>query len=76
MRRIHDQRLVQVYDIGSLADGRPYFVMTTSTAANELRQQGLEPVRALRLCADACRALDVLHTNDIIHRDEPRKPAA
>jgi len=23
----------------------------------------------LRLCADACRALDVLHSNDIIHRD-------
>jgi eukaryotic-like serine/threonine-protein kinase len=71
MRRIHDQRLVQVYDIGSLADGRPYFVMDfiDGGSLNELRQQGVEPVRALRLCADACRALDVLHTNDIIHRD-------
>jgi serine/threonine protein kinase len=36
---------------------------------NDLRQQGIDPVRALRLCADACRALDVLHANDIIHRD-------
>ena len=27
MRRIHDRRLVQVYDIGTLDDGRPYFVM-------------------------------------------------
>ena len=27
MRRIHDPRLVQVYDIGTLEDGRPYFVM-------------------------------------------------
>jgi eukaryotic-like serine/threonine-protein kinase len=71
MRRIHDQRLVQVYDIGSLADGRPYFVMDyiDGGSLNELRQQGIEPVRALRLCAEACRALDVLHTNDIIHRD-------
>ena len=79
MRRIHDQRLVQVYDIGSLADGRPYFVMDyiDGGSLNELRQQGIEPVRALRLCAEACRALDVLHTNDIIHRDvSPRKPAA
>jgi serine/threonine protein kinase len=71
MRRIHDQRLVQVYDIGSLADGRPYFVMDyiDGGSLNELRQRGIEPVRALRLCADACRALDVLHANDIIHRD-------
>ena len=71
MRRIHDQRLVQVYDIGSLADGRPYFVMDyiDGGSLNELRQQGIEPVRALRLCAEACRALDVLHANDIIHRD-------
>jgi serine/threonine protein kinase len=71
MRRIHDQRLVQVYDIGSLADGRPYIVMDyiDGGSLNELRQQGIEPVRALRLGAEACRALDVLHTNDIIHRD-------
>jgi eukaryotic-like serine/threonine-protein kinase len=71
MRRIHDRRLVQVYDIGSLADGRPYFVMDyiDGGSLNELRQQGIEPVRALRLCAEACRALDVLHANDIIHRD-------
>ena len=27
MRRIHDRRLVPVYDIGTLDDGRPYFVM-------------------------------------------------
>jgi serine/threonine protein kinase len=29
----------------------------------------VEPVRALRLSAEACRALEVLHENDIIHRD-------
>ncbi|HVD20193.1 MAG TPA: serine/threonine-protein kinase, partial [Propionibacteriaceae bacterium] len=71
MRRIHDRRLVQVHDIGSLEDGRPYFVMDyiDGGSLNELRQHGIEPVRALRLCAEACRALDVLHANDIIHRD-------
>ena len=71
MRRIHDRRLVQVYDIGTLDDGRPYFVMDyiDGGSLNDLRQQGINPVRALRLCADACRALDVLHSNDIIHRD-------
>jgi len=71
MRRIHDRRLVQVHDIGSLDDGRPYFVMDyiDGGSLNQLRQHGIEPVRALRLCAEACRALDVLHANDIIHRD-------
>jgi eukaryotic-like serine/threonine-protein kinase len=71
MRRIHDRQLVQVHDIGSLADGRPYFVMDyiDGGSLNELRQQGIEPVHALRLCAEACRALDVLHANNIIHRD-------
>ena len=71
MRRIHDRRLVQVYDIGTLDDGRPYFVMDyiDGGSMNDLRQQGIHPVRALRLCAEACRALDVLHGYDIIHRD-------
>ena len=71
MRRIHDRRLVQVYDIGTLDDGRPYFVMDyiDGGSMNDLRQQGVHPVRALRLCAEACRALDVLHGYDIIHRD-------
>ena len=71
MRRIHDRRLVQVYDIGTLDDGRPYFVMdyVDGGSLNDLRRQGTNPVRALQLCADACRALDVLHSNDIIHRD-------
>ena len=71
MRRIHDPRLVQVYDIGTLEDGRPYFVMDyiDGGSLNELRKSGLEPIRALRLCVEACRALEVLHSADIIHRD-------
>jgi serine/threonine protein kinase len=60
-----------VHDIGTLEDGRPYFVMDfiDGGSLNDLRRQGIDPVRALRICADACRALDVLHSNDIIHRD-------
>jgi eukaryotic-like serine/threonine-protein kinase len=71
MRRIHDRRLVQVHDVGTLDDGRPYFVMDYADGGsmNDLRGQGIHPVRALRLCAEACRALDVLHAHDIIHRD-------
>jgi eukaryotic-like serine/threonine-protein kinase len=71
MRRIHDRRLVQVHDIGTLDDGRPYFVMDyiDGGSMNDLRSQRIHPVQALRLCAGACRALDVLHAHDIIHRD-------
>ena len=71
MRRIHDRRLVPVYDIGTLDDGRPYFVMDyiNGGSMNDLRSQGIDPVRALQLCAEACRALDVLHLHEIIHRD-------
>ena len=71
LRRIRDRRLVQVYDIGTLEDGRPYFVMDyiDGGSMNDIRQSGIEPTRALRLSAEACRALEVLHENDIIHRD-------
>jgi hypothetical protein len=71
MRRIHDRRIVQVYDIGTLEDGRPYFVMDfiDGGSMNDLRKQLIEPPRGLRLCAEACRAIEVLHNNDVIHRD-------
>lgn len=71
MRKIRDKRIVQVYDIGTLEDGRPYFVMDfiDGGSLDDLRKQRVEPERALRLCAEACRALQVLHENDIIHRD-------
>src|SRR5690606_32817666 len=71
MRKIRDERIVQVYDIGTLEDGRPYFVMDfiDGGSLDDLRKQRVEPERALRLCAEACRALQVLHDNDIIHRD-------
>lgn len=71
LRRIRDPRLVQVYDIGALPDGRPYFVMDhiNGGSFNDLRKAGCEPVRGLRLAAEACRAIEVLHAHDIIHRD-------
>jgi serine/threonine protein kinase len=71
LRRIRDRRVVQVFDIGSLADGRPYFVMdyVDGGSLNQFRRSPLDPVRALQLSAEACRAIEVLHEHDVIHRD-------
>ncbi|MDO5682023.1 MAG: serine/threonine-protein kinase [Propionibacteriaceae bacterium] len=71
MRRIRDERIVRVYDIGTLPDDRPYFVMDYCDAGSlaDLRRNPTDPVRTLRLCAEACRALDVLHRHQVVHRD-------
>ena len=71
LRRIQDERIVRVYDIGTLPDGRPYFVMDYADGGSleQLRKQPAEPGRVLRLCAEAARALEVLHRHRIIHRD-------
>jgi serine/threonine protein kinase len=71
LRRIRDRRVVHVYDIGTLEDGRPYFVMDYLDAGSleDLRRTGIAPGEALRLCAEAARGLEVLHRHHLVHRD-------
>ncbi|WP_229117388.1 serine/threonine-protein kinase [Enemella dayhoffiae] len=71
MRRIRDPRVVRVYDIGTLPDGRPYFVMDycDSGSLQDLRRSPIDPGTTLHLCAEACRALDVVHREQVVHRD-------
>ncbi|MDN5726512.1 MAG: protein kinase [Propionibacteriales bacterium] len=71
MRRVRDDRIVRVYDIGALPDGRPYFVMDYADGGSldDLRRKGIPPKQALLLCAEASRALHELHANEVIHRD-------
>src|SRR4051812_42884044 len=71
LRRIRDPRIVAVYDIGATPDGRPYFVMdfVNGGSLEDLRRAGVAPTVALRLCAEACRAIDVLHAHQVLHRD-------
>lgn len=71
MRRIRDPRVVRVYDIGALPDGRPYFVMDYCDAGSlqDLRREPPDPATALHLCAEACRALAVVHRAQVVHRD-------
>lgn len=71
LRRIRDPRVVHVYEIATLADDRPYFVMDYLEAGTleDLRRTGVAPTEALRLCAEAARGLDVLHRHHLVHRD-------
>ena len=71
LRRIGDRRIVHVYDIGTLPDGRPYFVMDhlDGGTLEDLRRSGVEPAEALHLCAEAARGLEVLHRHHVVHRD-------
>jgi serine/threonine protein kinase len=71
LRRARDRRVVHVYDIGTLDDGRPYFVMDYLDAGSleDLRVSGVTPAEALRLCAEAARGLEVLHRHHLVHRD-------
>lgn len=71
MRRIDDRRIVGVHDIGTLPDGRPYFVIDycDSGSLSDLGRNPGAPELTLRLCAEACRALGALHRHNVVHRD-------
>ncbi|WP_406431696.1 serine/threonine protein kinase [Streptomyces sp. NBC_00631] len=72
LRRADSKRVVQVYDIGELPDGRPYFVMEYADAGTlaDLLGAGPLPVPdALRLTALAARGAADLHGAGIVHRD-------
>ena len=72
LRQAGSDRVVQVYDIGELPDGRPYFVMEYAdggTLADLLAAGPLPVPEALRLTALAARGAAALHTAGIVHRD-------
>ncbi|MFE9450967.1 serine/threonine-protein kinase [Streptomyces sp. NPDC006739] len=72
LRRAGSNRVVQVFDIGELPDGRPYFVMEYADAGTlaDLLAPGPLPVpEALRLTAEAARSAAALHEAGIVHRD-------
>ncbi|HSU73743.1 MAG TPA: serine/threonine-protein kinase [Terrabacter sp.] len=71
LRRIADDRVVRVHDIGELPDGRPYFVMDHADGGTlaELVADPPGASTALRLGAESARALQVLHEHGVVHRD-------
>ena len=69
---INDAHVVRVFDVGTLADGRPYLVMELleGTSLHDLLAGGPLPVvRAVGIIKQIAQAVAVVHRYGILHRD-------
>jgi serine/threonine protein kinase len=78
--RLDHPAIVPVYELANDDEGRPFFVMKRlvgTTLADVLAQHTSDPrytrAKLLRAFADACLAIELAHSRDVIHRD--LKPA-
>lgn len=72
LRRADSDHVVRVHDVGELADGRPYFVMTYAdlgTLEDRLLHGPIPVGDALRFARGVARGLAVLHGLHVVHRD-------
>ncbi|MFJ6071904.1 serine/threonine-protein kinase [Streptomyces sp. NPDC093065] len=71
LRKVRSAHVVQVYDIGELPDGRPYFVMEYGDdgTLDDLADGSLGLPEVLRLTALAARGAAALHQAGVVHRD-------
>ncbi|HKN55260.1 MAG TPA: serine/threonine-protein kinase [Amycolatopsis sp.] len=72
LRKVDSDRVVRVYDIGDLPDGRPYFVMTYAdrgTLAARLSGGPMPWREAVAVAIDIGEALLELHAAGVLHRD-------
>jgi hypothetical protein len=70
--RLDDDRIVPVYGLGELPDGRPYSVMAWADGGSlrDRLDRGPIPVRqAGVLLREICAGVAVLHDHGIVHRD-------
>ncbi len=72
LRRCDSPAVVQVYDLGDLDDGRPYFVMAYAdrgTLADRLAGGPVDVATALQYVTGAAAGVAALHEIGVIHRD-------
>ena len=72
LRQADSDRVVRMYDIGELPDGRPYFVMSYAdrgTVADRLTGVALPVPDAVHVAVETARAVAVLHRLGVVHRD-------
>ncbi|HEY0705870.1 MAG TPA: protein kinase [Polyangia bacterium] len=71
--RLRHPAMVDVYDFGTLPDGRAYLIMDYLEGENlesRLRDRGaLAPSQALRIARDIAVGVAVAHAEQIVHRD-------
>lgn len=68
---LNHPRVITVYDVAQLEDGRPYIVMEYLSGGDlaRLKGQNLGPLYALELIRQIGEGLSVVHRRGIIHRD-------
>jgi tRNA A-37 threonylcarbamoyl transferase component Bud32 len=73
VNQIRHPNIVDIYDLGTLPDGRPYCVMELLPGENLghlMRGRGrLSPAEALAFLGPVCEALEAAHRAGVIHRD-------
>ncbi len=73
VNRIAHPNIVDIYELGVLEDGRPYYVMELidgSDLATEIRRRGrMSPHDALAVLTPLCDALHAAHQAGVVHRD-------
>jgi tRNA A-37 threonylcarbamoyl transferase component Bud32 len=70
--RLRNDRIVQVYSLGELPDGRPYLVMAWAEGGSLDERLAGAPMQiryAMTLLREISAGVAVLHDNGIVHRD-------
>ena len=70
--RLDDDRIVSVYALGELPDGRPYLVMAWADGGSlrdRLAQAPIQVRQGMSLLREICAGVAVLHDHGIVHRD-------
>ena len=63
--------IVDIFDVGSLPDGRPYIVMERlhGEPLGARAERPLEPGEAIDMLIEICDALSAAHAAGVVHRD-------
>jgi len=70
--RVRHPHIVDVFDFGYLADGRPYFVMEICEGESLLtliRRGALQPADAVSIARQMAQALASVHDHGVVHAD-------
>jgi serine/threonine-protein kinase len=72
VNRIRHPNIVQIFDFGTLADGRPFYLMELlegESLATRIKRGALSVVEAIALMDPVLDALEAAHRASVVHRD-------